>query len=106
MAQHGMARGSSHIANPRHVVAEHRDEVSLSLHDDHHERERNGSAGPPADDLEGHQVIRSDTPRVQGGRASIEQPGQSAGAPTPVEPTFERSPRHADSDLSITILTS
>ena len=97
MAQHGVARSGSHVANPRGVWPEHRDQVSLSSENGHHERERDRAPRSPAHDLQRDPVVRADAARVNGREAAIDQPSQRTGASASVEPALDSSRRQAES---------
>jgi len=83
------------VPNPCHVCTEHRDEVSLSLENSHHEREGNRASGAAACHLQRNEIVRCNATSVHGCPPSIQQPGQRIGTVPSVEPTLEPSERQA-----------
>jgi hypothetical protein len=89
VAQNGVAVCRLYVADPRHVGAEHRNQVSLALDRCHHERKGDRAARPPSGHLERDQVAWSNAPRVKGGPAAVERTRQRVRPVPAVEPPLE-----------------
>jgi hypothetical protein len=89
VTEQSMAIRRAKIPNPGDVAAKHRDEVSLSVHDGHHEREGYRTPRAAPYHLQRDEAVRRDAKGMYHCRNSIHRASQGVGAPSSVEPASE-----------------
>src|SRR3712207_4470723 len=89
MTEGDIAPRSLHVPHPVHFLSEHGHEVALASNENHDERYTDDLARPTAWHLEGDQVIRSDSERMECGPASVEDACHQIGTSTTVEPFLQ-----------------
>lgn len=85
-AENRSSTGCPHIADPLHVVSEHRHQVPLSIDDGHDQRERDGPPRLSSGHFQCHKVVGRDARRGHSSPRSIQNPGDPVGSLPTVQP--------------------
>jgi hypothetical protein len=88
MAQHGPSTGGANVEQPVRILAEHRDQIPLTLVIRHDERKREHSAGAAAGHFQRHEMLRQQPGRVDDSPAPVEQSCKAVGTATRVHPSL------------------